>query len=168
LRSRLSFVANCLAGIMSLLPLAGSAMAQSNKTPIRIGALHNVTGTLGSIGQPSLNGALLAARQLNERGGVLGRPVELVARDGRSDPAVVAASTRELVHMPHMAAITGLNDTEMALAAAPVAEKGRMVFLTSGATSPKVPLLFPGFYFMACFGDNTQAAAGAGYAFGSD
>ena len=32
-----------------------------------------------------LAGALLAAKQLNERGGVLGRPVELVARDGRSD-----------------------------------------------------------------------------------
>ena len=152
---------------MGLLVLAGSGVAQSNKTPIRIGALHNVTGSLGSIGQPSLDGALLAAKQLNERGGVLGRPVELVARDGRSDPAVVAASTRELVRMPHMAAITGLNDTEMALAAAPVAEKARMVFLTSGATSPKVPLEFPRFYFMTCFGDNTQAAAGAEYAHGA-
>jgi len=167
LTSRLSYVGNCLAGIMGLLVLAGSGVAQSNKTPIRIGALHNVTGSLSSIGQPSLDGALLAAKQLNERGGVLGRPVELVARDGRSDPAVVAASTRELVRMPHMAAITGLNDTEMALAAAPVAEKARMVFLTSGATSPKVPLEFPRFYFMTCFGDNTQAAAGAEYAHGA-
>jgi len=154
-------------GVIALVLLAGNAMARSKKIPIRIGAIHNVTGPLGSIGQPSLNGALLAAKQLNKRGGVLGRPVEQVARDGQSDLAVVAEITRELVHMPHMAAITGLNDTEMALAAAPVAEKGRMVFLTSGATSPKVPLLFPGFYFMACFGDNTQAAAGAGYAFGA-
>jgi len=154
-------------GVIGLVLLAGNGMAQSKKIPIRIGAIHNVTGSLGSIGEPSLNGALLAAKQLNERGGVLGRPVELVARDGQSDPAVVAAITRELVHMPQMAAITGLNDTEMALAAAPVAEKGRMVFLTSGATSPKVPLQFPRFYFMACFGDNTQAAAGAEYAFGA-
>jgi len=154
-------------GVIGLVLLAANCMAQSKKTPIRIGAIHNTTGSLGSIGQPSLNGALLAAKQLNERGGVLGRPVELVARDGQSDPAVVAEVTRELVHMPQMAAITGLNDTEMALATAPVAERGRMVFLTSGATSPKVPLQFPRFYFMACFGDNTQAAAGAEYAFGA-
>ncbi|HEX7232865.1 MAG TPA: ABC transporter substrate-binding protein [Candidatus Binatia bacterium] len=154
-------------GVIGLVLLAGNAMAQSKKIPIQIGAIHNITGSLGSIGEPSLNGALLAAKQLNERGGVLGRPVELVARDGQSDPAVVAEITRELVHMPHMAAITGLNDTEMALAAAPITEKGRMVFLTSGATSPKVPLQFPRFYFMACFGDNTQAAAGAEYAFGA-
>ena len=157
----------CLASVIGLLLLAGNGMAQSNKTPIRIGVIHNVTGSLGSIGGPSLDGALLAAKQLNGRGGVLGRPVELVVRDGHSDPAVIAAITRELVHMPHMAAITGLNDTEMALAAAPIAEKARMVFLTSGATSPKVPLQFPRFYFMACFGDNTQAAAGAEYAFGA-
>ena len=109
-------------GVIGLVLLAGNGMAQSKKTPIRIGAIHNITGPLGSIGEPSLNGALLAAKQLNERGGVLGRPVELVARDGQSDPAVIAAITRELLHMPHMAAISGLNDTELALAAAPVAE----------------------------------------------
>jgi branched-chain amino acid transport system substrate-binding protein len=55
----------------------------------------------------------------------------------------------------------------MVLAAAPIAEKARMVFLTSGATSPLVPLQFPLYYFMACFGDNTQAAAGAEYAYGT-
>ena len=64
-----------------------------------------------------------------------------------------------------MSAITGLSDTNMVLAAAPVAEKARMVFLTSGATSPRVTLEFPNYYFMACFGDNTQAAAGAEYAY---
>jgi ABC-type branched-subunit amino acid transport system substrate-binding protein len=42
-----------------------------------------------------------------------------------------------------------------------------MVFLTSGATSPLVPVQFPRYYFMTCFGDNAQAAAGAEYAFGT-
>jgi branched-chain amino acid transport system substrate-binding protein len=78
----------------------------------------------------------------------------------------VAAQTRRLVHKRHLAAITGLNDTAMALAAAPIAEKAKTVFLTSGATSPLVPSEFPRFYFMTCFGDNTQAAAGAEYAHG--
>jgi branched-chain amino acid transport system substrate-binding protein len=140
-------------------------VAEARKVPVRIGAVHNLSGPLASIGQPSLAGARLAVRQLNERGGLLGRPVELVAGDGRSDPAVVAAITGELVRTPDLAAITGLNDTTMALAAAPIAEEARMVFLTSGATSPRVPSQFPRFYFMACFGDNAQAAAGAEYAY---
>ncbi len=155
--------ATCM--LVFLLTLSGG-LAEAKKVPVRIGALHNVSGPLGSIGAPSLAGARLAAKQLNDRGGLLGRPVELVSRDGRSDPAVVAAQTRTLVRTPHLAAITGLNDTAMALAAAPIAEKKRTVFLTSGATSPLVPSEFPGFYFMACFGDNTQAAAGAEYAHG--
>lgn len=147
--------------------LAGGAVAEPKKAPIQIGAIHNVTGALGSIGAPSLAGALLAVKLLNGQGGVLGRSVELLARDGQSNPAIVGAMTRDLVHAPGLSAITGLNDTTMVLAAAPVTEKARMVFLTSGATSPLVPLQFPGYYFMTCFGDNTQAAAGAEYSFGT-
>jgi branched-chain amino acid transport system substrate-binding protein len=143
------------------------ATAEPKKAPIRIGAIHNLTGALGSIGAPSMAGARLAVKQLNARGGLLGRSVELPERDGQSDPALVAAATRELVRTPGVSAITGLNDTSMVLAAAPIAEKARMVFLTSGATSPLVPLQFPRYYFMACFGDNTQAAAGAEYAYGT-
>jgi branched-chain amino acid transport system substrate-binding protein len=152
-------IAVCLIGAL--------ATAEPKKAPIQIGAIHNLTGALGSIGAPSMAGARLAVKQLNARGGLLGRPVELLGRDGQSDPALVAAATRELVHAPELSAITGLNDTSMVLAAAPIAEKARMVFMTSGATSPLVPLQFPLDYFMACFGDNTQAAAGAEYAFGT-
>src|SRR5262245_38294819 len=90
-----------LYGVICLLLLARSAVAESNRMPVRIGAIHNVTGSLGSIGRPSLAGALLAAKQLNERGGILGRPVELVARDGLSDPVIVATIANELVHEPH-------------------------------------------------------------------
>ena len=63
------------------------------------------------IGAPSMAGARLAVKQLNARGGFLGRPVELLGRDGLSDPALVAAATRELIHAPGLSAITGLNDT---------------------------------------------------------
>ena len=62
------------------------ATAEPKKAPIRIGAIHNLTGALGSIGAPSMAGARLAVKQLNARGGLLGRPVELLGRDGRSDP----------------------------------------------------------------------------------
>jgi hypothetical protein len=50
----------------------------------------------------------------------------------RSDPALIAEETRKLVHIRGLSAITGLSDTTMVLAAAPITEKARMVFLTSG------------------------------------
>jgi len=146
---------------------ASRADAESKVMPVKIGAIYNLTGSQASLGRPSLNGSILAAEQLNARGGVLGRRVELIAVDGESNPALIAEESEKLVHVPGLSAMTGLSDTTMVLAAAPVAEKARMVFLTSGATSPRVPVEFPGYYFMACFGDNTQAAAGAEYAFSS-
>jgi branched-chain amino acid transport system substrate-binding protein len=160
------------AGLSAILVLLGFAtlvqtdrlMAESKNEPVKIGAVYNLSGSQASLGQPSLKGSMLAVEQFNRRGGLLGRPVELIAVDGESDPALIAMETRKLVHVPGLSAITGLSDTTMVLAAAPIAEKARMVFLTSGATSPRVPIEFPNYYFMACFGDNTQAAAGAEYA----
>ena len=52
----------------------------------------------------------------------------------------------------------------MVLAAAPIAAKNKRVFLTSGATSPQLPRQVPRYLFLACFGDNVQAAAGAEWA----
>jgi branched-chain amino acid transport system substrate-binding protein len=160
------------ASLSAILLLVGCAtlvhthqvQAESKNEPVKIGAVYNLSGSQASLGRPSLNGSLLAVAQLNARGGLLGRRVELIAVDGESDPALIADGTRRLVHVPGLSAITGLSDTTMVLAAAPIAEKARVVFLTSGATSPRVPIEFPNYYFMACFGDNTQAAAGAEYA----
>ena len=80
------------------------------EAPIQIGAIHNLTGVLGSIGAPSLAGAMLAVKQLNPRGGVLGRPVELLARDGRTDPEVVTRAHSRARSYARLSAITGLND----------------------------------------------------------
>ena len=141
------------------------AQAESKVQPVKIGAIYNLSGSQASLGRPSLNGSILATEQLNAHGGVLHRRVELIAVDGETNPTLIAKEAKKLVHVPGMSAITGLSDTTMVLAAAPVTEKARLVFLTSGATSPRVPIEFPSYYFMACFGDNTQAAAGAEYAF---
>jgi len=59
----------------------------------------------------------------------------------------------------------GLSDTDMVLAAAPVAANHRIMFLTSGATSPELPAQVPKYLFLAGFGDNVQAAAAAEFAY---
>src|SRR3954451_8635000 len=83
--------------LAALLTAWSGSVAEAKRPPVRIGALHNLSGPLGSIGRPSLAGARLAVEQLNAGGGLLGRRVTLVARDGRSDPAVVRAKARQLV-----------------------------------------------------------------------
>jgi len=131
--------------------------------PIHIGALYNLTGSQAPLDGPSLDGARLAVDRINAAGGLLGRRVELLERDGQTDPALVRYDAQNLAAL-EVTAIVGLSDTDQVLAAAPVAARAGVPFVTSGATSPLLPAQVPDWLFLACFGDNVQAAAGAEYA----
>lgn len=139
------------------------ARESQQASPIQLGGIFNLTGGQESLDVPSRNGAALAVEQINAAGGVLGRPVALVTADGETDAAALQARTGELV-AAGAAAMLGLNDTNAVLAAAPVTAKAQTFFVTSGATSPKLPAQVPEYLYLACFGDNEQAAAGAEYA----
>jgi branched-chain amino acid transport system substrate-binding protein len=133
---------------------------------VDIGALYNLSGSQAELDILSSQGAVLAVDQMNRKGGVLGRPVRLIVADGESKITVIAKKTTELLEKnSSVSAIIGLSDTDMVMASAPVAAKYRRPFLTSGATSPQLPLQVPEFLFLACFGDNVQAAAGAEWAY---
>lgn len=139
----------------------GIAHAAGN-APVDIGAIYNLTGSQAGLDGPSSRGAALAVAEANRAGGALGRPVRLTVRDGRSDPDAIARETRAILkEYPRTAALMGLSDTDMVIAAAPVAARAGRAFLTSGATSPRLPATVPGHLFLACFGDNVQAAAAA-------
>ncbi|HEX8392370.1 MAG TPA: ABC transporter substrate-binding protein [Longimicrobium sp.] len=148
--------------------LACGACAHVRENPggtIRIGALYNRAGSQASLGIPSLQGAQLAVEEINARGGVLGRRLELIAPEGASDTAALRVAAERLVRVDGVTAVFGLNDTDLVLAAAPPVLAAGRAFVTSGATSPRLPGQVPGPLYLACFGDNTQAAAGAEFAF---
>ncbi len=152
-----------LAAILSCLLVTGSAAQESS---VVIGAMYNLTGGQRLLDVPSARGAELAVAEANKAGGLLGQPVKLNLVDGHSQPEVIAKEAAELVNEePAVAGLIGFSDTDMVLAAAPIAAKHKRVFLTSGATSPRLPQQVPEYLFLACFGDNVQAAAGAEWAY---
>jgi branched-chain amino acid transport system substrate-binding protein len=158
--------------LLSLLLIIGLAAGQCGGPaaapaagPIKIGAIYNLTGAQASLDSPSANGAKLAVKEINDAGGVLGRKLELVLYDGKTEAATIGNWATKLVESDKVVAMIGFSDTDMVLAAAPIAAKAGIVFVTSGATSPKLPEQVPDYLFMACFGDNVQAAAGAEYAY---
>ena len=130
---------------------------------MRIGAIYNISGGQAPLDAPSLNGARLAVDRINARGGLMGRRVELLERDGQTNETDVQRAAASLV-ASGCSAIIGLSDTDQVLAAAPIAARAGVPFVTSGATSPKLAKQVPNWLFLACFGDNAQAAAGAQYA----
>jgi branched-chain amino acid transport system substrate-binding protein len=160
-RSRLTMLTFMVLLISAFVTLSTAGAAQ----PIKIGAIYNLTGGMASLDVPASNGAKLAAKEINAAGGVLGRPLELVMYDGKTDAATIGNAATQLVESDKVAIMIGFTDSDMTLAAAPIAAKAGIVFLTSGATSPRLPEQVPEYLYMACFGDNVQAAAGAEYAY---
>lgn len=128
--------------------------------PLRIGCLFNLTGSLKAVDEPAWEGAQTAA-------GLVGRPLELVLRDGRSDPAVIAAQTESLAADPTIAAAIGFCDNDAVLAAMPALARHRLALVTPGATSPALHRQSRGLVFLACFTDAAQAAAAAQHARGA-
>ncbi len=156
-------------GCVLVLAAAAFALAAAGATaaerPVIVGALYNLTGGQQDLDVPSSRGARLAVDEANKKGGVLGRPVQLILRDGQTKPKVIARETAKLFKQETtIAGLIGFSDTDMVLAAASIAAKNKRVFLTSGATSPELPRQVPQYLFLACFGDNVQAAAGAEWA----
>jgi branched-chain amino acid transport system substrate-binding protein len=143
--------------------LAVGCGGQRGGNAIKIGMLYNMTGAQASLDAPSANGAKLAAKELNATGGVLGKKIELVAFDGKTDAATIGNAATQLAQTDKVVAMFGFSDSDMTMAAAPIAAKAGVVFVTSGATSPKLPDQVPDYLYLACFGDNVQAAAAAEY-----
>jgi branched-chain amino acid transport system substrate-binding protein len=153
--------------VLSLAALAACSdtetAASATPPPVRIGAIYNLSGAQSTLDAPSLDGARLAVERINARGGLLGRRVELLERDGHTNEGDVRRAAASLV-AAGVSAIVGLSDTDQVLAAAPIAARAGVPFVTSGATSPRLAGQVPNWLFLACFGDNAQAAASAQYA----
>jgi branched-chain amino acid transport system substrate-binding protein len=134
----------------------------ASATPIKIGAVYCNAGPLKVLDEPSWRGAQAAVASRNQAGGIHGQPVELIRIAADSTPASVAAAVRAALQTnPDIAAFIGLSDSDLALAAGREARKAGKVFVTSGATSPLLPKQLGKGFFLACFGDNVQAAAAA-------
>src|SRR5207302_362193 len=86
-----------LAGWFGPRPEGAGTPAPPGGPPIRIGVLHSQTGTMGLSERPVIDAVRLAVEELNERGGLLGRPVEAVLADGQSDEEIFANQAERLI-----------------------------------------------------------------------
>jgi urea transport system substrate-binding protein len=93
--------------------------------PIRIGVLHSLTGTMAVSEAPLLDAARLAVEEINAAGGLLGRRVEIVVADGRSDPDHAAAEAERLIRDDDVAALFACWTSACRKAVKPVVERHR-------------------------------------------
>ena len=128
---------------------------------IQIGAVYCDSGAQAVLDEPSWRGAQLAVAEINKAGGIRGEQVELVRITGNSTTADLKKNVAAFLEKNQITGMVGLSDSDLALAAAHEALKRGIPFVTSGASSPRLPGVLGAGFYMACFGDNVQAAAAA-------
>jgi branched-chain amino acid transport system substrate-binding protein len=104
--------------------------------PIRIGLTCDQTGQFARSGQDELRGIRLAIDEANEAGGVLGRPIQWITQDTRTDPATAAAVARRFVHQEGCAILIGAVHSGVAEAITPVAADAGTIYFNTNSSSP--------------------------------
>ena len=111
----------------------------ANSNTIKIGLLNELTGGNATFGTSAANGAKLAIKEANAKGGVLGKQIQGVDADNKSEPAEAANAMTKLLNQDKVVAVTGTFSSSNAIAAASVAASGKIPYLAVGAAQGVLP-----------------------------
>ena len=139
--NRRSFVAGAAAA--SSIGLSGPAIAQGRT--IRIGAVQPFSGGLELYGNQARLGSDLAAREINDAGGILGHTLELVYADKKTDPKTFVERANSLIRSDGVLALAG-----------PITSNARDA-MASTVKRLKTPLLYPTNYEGGAGGRSSSA-----------
>ncbi len=146
-------------------PIGTPSGAATAGGTIKIGGGFALTGEEASLDVPAANGAKLAVKQINAAGGVNGSQIDFIVHDSKYLPDVAAQTAKQFVEQDKVPVAIGYTDTDSVIAAGKPFQDAKIPFITVGATSPKIPTQVGDMMFLACFGDNVQAAVGAEYSY---
>lgn len=118
-----------------LIGLAGPALAAE---PIKLGIALSMTGNLADSADHYRKAIELWRDEVNGRGGLLGRPVELVIYDERSDPATAARLYEKLITDDKVDLLVAPWGSASTATASAVAEKHKRLIINAGGASEKI------------------------------
>jgi branched-chain amino acid transport system substrate-binding protein len=108
--------------------IASSAADAQNQDPIRIGVSLAASGPVAQVGAPTLKGIRMAAEEINNKGGILGRKIELVTRDTKGNADEAVRVSRELILKENVDFLLGGTTSAEAPAVSTIAKENKIVF----------------------------------------
>jgi branched-chain amino acid transport system substrate-binding protein len=107
------------------------------ETPIRVGMHDPLTGTYAAEGDSEVKGARMALAEINARGGILGRKVELIIEDDNANAGLAAQKAHKLIEQDKCSFLMGAVSSATALSVNQVAhDKKTLYMVTGGHTDP--------------------------------
>ena len=129
------FTAAAFAAAFSTLVVAGSALAQE---PIKIGVTQPLTGAFAASGNYVVQGAKIAEDAINAEGGVLGRKIQLVIEDNKSNPTEAVATAEKLISRDKVPVLMGAWSSTLTLAVMPKLMEYQVPMLVETSSSGKI------------------------------
>jgi branched-chain amino acid transport system substrate-binding protein len=125
--------------VAMLAPLAGAVSAQ----PVRVGLIGPFSGGSGDFGNSARFGAELAVKEINEVGGYMGRPLQLVVRDDKATPDVGLKGAEELVLVEKVDFTIGFCNTGVAMKALDVFQKNKHLLMVPCSQGTALTTKYP-------------------------
>jgi branched-chain amino acid transport system substrate-binding protein len=114
--------ASCAAIALAALLTPVPAHTQSQE-PIKIGAVLSTSGAAAGLGIPERSGALAAEKEINEKGGVNGRPIKLVIEDDTTNPDTAVSKVNDLIYNQKVVAVIGGSNLPSSVAIGGITDK---------------------------------------------
>ena len=148
-----------VAAVLGALTLTPLLSAQD----IPIGEYASLTGSEATFGINSDNGVQLAAEEINNAGGVLGRKIRLIVEDDQSKPGQPSSAVKKLIANDKVVAVIGEIASSRSLEAAPICQEAKIPMVSPGSTNPTVTEKGD-YVFRVCFIDPFQGTVMAKFA----
>lgn len=129
--------------ILGLIILVGIGNYLYTTTPneaqvIKIGHIAPMTGDAAVYGEWENQGIDLAVSEINAKGGIKGKKLEIIHEDDQLNPTLMINALNKLITVDKVPAVIGETSSSGTLALAPIAERNKVVLISDGAAAIKV------------------------------
>ena len=142
-------IAILLLGIMLIIGCAeddSDNTSSQNDDIIKVGVILPFSGECGAFGSAELKAIQLAVNEINDAGGVLGREIELVVRDSKTDPLSASLNAMDLIENEGVIAILGADNSQVSLEMLDAVSDMNTFIISGSATSDSLKWLDEGYY----------------------
>ncbi len=123
--------------LIAALAITGCARKGGGNT-IKIGFIGPLTGDLAYAGVNMKQAVEIARDEINAKGGINGKKIEVIFEDGKCNPKEAANAGNKLINVDNVTAIIGGVCSSETLAVAPLAEKSGVILLSAASTNPAI------------------------------
>lgn len=141
----------------------GGGGKQEASNTVRVGVITSLTGAQAAFGKAHKLGYEIAASEINAKGGVLGKQIEVIFYDDQGKPEQAVQGASKLMDQDHVAIILGAYSSETTRAVIPAVTQKGIPLLMPTATADNVVETGSPWVFRICAGAKAYAAAMADF-----